>query len=48
METLREACRVAKANNGAPGMAGVTYEDLEASGVEPFLEPIQEERVART
>lgn len=48
METLREAYRVAKANNGAPGIDGVTFEDIEASGVEPFLEQIRDELVART
>jgi RNA-directed DNA polymerase len=48
METLREAYRLAKANNGAPGLDGVTFEDIEASGVEPFLEHIRDELVART
>jgi len=48
METLREAYRMAKANNGAPGIDGVTFEDIEASGVEPFLEHIRDELVART
>ena len=48
LETLREAYRLAKANNGAPGIDGVTFEDIEASGVEPFLEQIQDELVART
>ena len=48
METLREAYRIAKANNGAPGIDGVTFEDIEASGVEPFLEQIQDELVTRT
>ena len=48
METLWEAYRMAKANNGAPGIDGVTFEDLEASGVEPFLEQIQDELVTRT
>jgi RNA-directed DNA polymerase len=47
-ETLREAYRLAKANNGAPGIDGVTFEDSEASGVEPFLEQIRDELVART
>jgi RNA-directed DNA polymerase len=48
METLREAYRVAKANNGAPGIDGVTFEDIEASGVEGVLEQIRNELVART
>jgi RNA-directed DNA polymerase len=48
METLREAYRMAKANNGAPGIDGVTCEDIEASGVEPFLEHIRDELVERT
>src|SRR6266849_1370828 len=48
METLREASRVAQANDGAPGIAGVTCEDMEASGVEPFRAHIRDARVART
>ena len=48
MEPLREAYRMAKANNGAPGIDGVTFEDIEASGVEPFLEQIRDELVACT
>ena len=48
METLREAYGVAKANNGAPGIDGVTVEDIEASGVEPFLEHIRDALVTRT
>jgi RNA-directed DNA polymerase len=48
MEPLREASRMAKANNGAPGLDGVTLEDSEASGVEPFLEQRRDELVART
>ena len=48
METLRAAYGMAKANNGAPGIDGVTFEDLEASGVEPFLEHIRDALVART
>jgi len=39
---------MAKANNGAPGIDGVTCEDSEASGVEPLLEQIQDELVTRT
>ena len=48
MEPLREAYRLAKANNGAPGSDGVTFEDIEASGVELFLEQIRGELVTRT
>jgi RNA-directed DNA polymerase len=46
-ETLREAYRVAKANDGAPGIDGVTFEDIEVHGVEPFLAQRRDERVAR-
>ena len=48
METLHEAYRLAKTNNGAPGVEGVTFEAIEASGVEAFLEQIQHELVIRT
>jgi RNA-directed DNA polymerase len=41
-DTLREAYRLAKANNGAPGSDGVTFEASEASGVETFLEQIRD------
>jgi RNA-directed DNA polymerase len=37
METLQEAYRMAKGNNGAPGIDGVTFEAIEESGVEKFL-----------
>ena len=45
-ETLQEAYRMAKANNGAPGSDGVTFAAIEASGVEGFLEQIREELVS--
>jgi RNA-directed DNA polymerase len=48
METLREAYRIAKANHGAPGSDGVTFEDIEASGGAPFLEQIRDELGTRT
>jgi RNA-directed DNA polymerase len=47
-ETLREAYQLAKANNGAPGIDGVTFEASEASGVDAFLAQIQDELVTRT
>jgi RNA-directed DNA polymerase len=48
METLREAYRLAKANNGAPGIDGVTFAAIEESGAETFLEGIRDELAART
>jgi RNA-directed DNA polymerase len=46
METLNEAYLLAKKNNGAPGIDGVTFEAIEASGVGAFLEEIRDERAA--
>jgi RNA-directed DNA polymerase len=43
METLQEAYRMAKSNNGAPGIDGVTFDAIEESGVEGFLKQIQDE-----
>src|SRR6516162_3709741 len=43
METLHEAYLLAKKNNGAPGIDGVTFEAIEASGVAAFLKQIQDE-----
>jgi RNA-directed DNA polymerase len=48
METLNEAYLLAKKNNGAPGIDGVTFEAIEASGVEVFLKQIQDELTAHT
>ena len=42
-ETLDEAYRLAKANNGAPGIDGVRFEDIEADGVEGFLDQLHGE-----
>ena len=47
-ETLRQAYALAKENDGAPGLDGVTFEDIEAQGVEAFLEQIRDELVQRT
>jgi RNA-directed DNA polymerase len=46
-EVLREAYRLAKANNGAPGIDGKSFEDIEAEGVEGFLEGIGQELLNR-
>ena len=48
VETLKAAYREAKANDGAPGLDGVSFESIEAQGVEEFLKGIQEEFLART
>ncbi len=48
METLQWAYRNAKANNGAPGLDGVTFADVEKAGLEAFLDQIQNELVSKT
>ena len=48
METLREAYALAKKNDGAPGTDGVTFEAIEAQGVEAFLEQIRGELTGRS
>jgi RNA-directed DNA polymerase len=48
METLQEAYLMAKKNNGAPGIDGVTFEDIEAQGAEQFIEQIRTELTGRT
>jgi len=48
METLQEAYEMAKENNGAPGIDGVTFETIEESGVESFLQQIRNELITNT
>ena len=48
LETLRTAYAAAKANNGAPGIDGVTFAAIEASGVEGFLQQLRDALVSRT
>ena len=47
-ETLTEAYALAKKNNGAPGIDGVTFEAIEAGGVDIFLEQIRDDLVQGT
>src|ERR1700722_20490726 len=47
-ETLREAYRMAKANDGAPGIDGVTFEAVEQEGPEQFLEQLRKELEQKT
>jgi len=46
-EVLEEAYRIAKANGGAPGIDGRSFEGIEAEGVEGFLEGIRQELLSR-
>jgi RNA-directed DNA polymerase len=48
METLEQAYRMAKNNDGAPGIDGITFAAIEESGRESFLKQIQGELVRHT
>src|SRR6266513_576839 len=45
LETLRTAYALAKANDGAPGIDGVTFESIEDAGVDDFLAQLRDELV---
>jgi len=47
-ETLQTAYWLARANDGAPGVDGVTFAAVETEGVEAFLDQLQKELVERT
>jgi len=47
-ETLQEAYEMAKKNDGAPGIDGVTFEAIEESGKDSFLERIRAELITGT
>src|SRR5271166_5388140 len=48
METLRAAYEMAKQNDGAPGVDGVTFEAIEAQGAEALLEQLRDELTGHT
>jgi RNA-directed DNA polymerase len=48
METLQIAYKLAKKNKGAPGIDGITFDMIEESGVDVFLQQIQDELVTKT
>ena len=48
MEMLHEAYQMAKKNDGAPGIDGVTFAAIEESGVEGFLTQVRDELVTHT
>jgi RNA-directed DNA polymerase len=47
-DILRDAYALARANAGAPGVDGVTFEQIDASGVEDWLAGLREELVSKT
>src|SRR6267154_3312213 len=48
LETLCEAYQMAKSNDGAPGIDGVTFAAIEEAGVDRFLRQIRDELVTNT
>jgi RNA-directed DNA polymerase len=46
-ETLHEAYAMARRNGGAPGIDGMTFDDIERRGVDGFLAQLRDELVAR-
>jgi len=48
IETLKEAYRIAKRNDGAPGIDGQTFKVIEEAGIDQFLNGIREDLLART
>jgi RNA-directed DNA polymerase len=47
-DILRHAYALARANAGAPGVDGVTFKQIDASGVEAWLAGLREDLVSRT
>src|SRR3712207_8013918 len=47
-DILRHAYALARANGGAPGVDGITFEAIEAAGLEAWLAGLREELVAKT
>src|SRR5204862_2175258 len=47
-ETRQEASDMANENGGAPGIDGVTFEVIEESGAESFLQQIRDELITNT
>ena len=48
METLRAAYEMARQNDGAPAVDGVTFEAIKAQGVGALLEQLRDELIGRT
>ena len=47
-DILRHAYGLARANAGAPGVDGVSFEQIEAQGLEAWLAGLREELVSKT
>ena len=47
-ETLREAYRLAKRNNGSPGVDGVTFAAIESRGADEYVDQLRKELVDLT
>src|ERR1700737_2463772 len=47
-DILRHAYSLARANAGAPGVDGVTFKQIDASGVEIWLAGLREELISKT
>lgn len=47
-ETLHASYKLAKQNNGAPGIDGVTFDEIETAGVDKFLESIRNDLLSKT
>jgi RNA-directed DNA polymerase len=48
LETLHEAYRLAKRNNGAAGSDGIDFDEIEANGIESFLLTLRDELAGKT
>jgi RNA-directed DNA polymerase len=48
LETLSAAYDLAKRNNGAPGIDGVTFDAIEEEGLEAFLAELRDDLISRT
>jgi RNA-directed DNA polymerase len=47
-DILRHAYGLARANAGAPGVDGISFEQIEAQGLEAWLAGLREELVSKT
>jgi len=48
LETLYASYKLAKQNHGAPGIDGVTFDEIELAGVDKFLQSIRNDLISKT